>query len=1011
MEEIKKNNGLDRSPGSDLPGKSGNTQRSIPKEHPLDSLDTDMSFKGRMRRAIKCYGYLGICFIVPMFIMLLAYASRNVFPFGEESVLVLDLNGQYVYYFEALRDIITDGGSLLYSFRRALGGEFLGIIGYYLASPLSIIVALFPADMITEALLCIFLLKVGISGLTFGFYLHRTRKRNPVLAVMFSSMYALSAYAVVMQHNTMWIDNLMLLPLILLGVEELIKHKKYKMFIITLSIAVFSNFYIGYMTCMFVALYFFYYYYSHTEDVRNPDGEKNHLIRSLVRIGISAAIMLCITAVMVWSSYTALTFGKTGFTDPNYAFNQNFDFLDLISKMYFGSYDTVRPEGWPFVYSGMLTFILVPLYFFAKKISTREKVATGIFITCMFLGFNATTIDMFWHGMQRPNWLNYRYSFMVCFILIIMAHRVFENIDDIGYKPVIACSAAIAGILIVLQKMEYENLPDLSAVWASLAFIAVYLLMMRGITFPKDAIKRTSVLVLTIFVGFELYASALSNLIRLDEDVVYTSRTTYRDHMDLYQPAFDKLHETDTSFYRSEKVVYKRNNDNLAQGVFGLSNSTSTLNADTIKMLQFIGLASKSHWSKYLGSTPATDTLLGIKYLIGENRGALPDYYTEISTTMGTGNNAGKMLYTYKNPYAMSVAFGANEAIADLDLFGVEKEAEGGGIIGTAKEVIADVFGVEFETETTTVGLPKEETEPEQKNPFERLNAIYAALLGDEELNMFVHLPHSYPVSNNLTTSGVVEHTKYSPVNSGTASYLSYDITAETDDVIYMYIPTTYPRECKLTVNNVSKGTYFGNETHRIVELGSYAPGTKLNIKLELKDDCVYINTVETGYFYYFDENVYINAANRLKGSEFNITEWSEDTLIGNINVAKGDELIFTTIPYDEGWKVICDGKEINYFEVLDSLIAFRIPMGQHTLTLKYRPDCAIYGGMISIAGVLIFVGLCVAEYVWKKKKIAGIPAPAPDEDAFGEENLESSKSPENDTPEVVESESDDTSK
>ena len=946
MEEIKNNGDAFSSDSSSSPS-ANDGMRSIPKAAELkDNLMVDTSFMGRVRRAFRSHGYLSLCFIVPTLLMLLVYASMNVFPFGEESVLVLDLNAQYVYYFEALRDIITDGGSLLYSFRRAMGGEFLGIIGYYLASPLSFIVALFPESMMTEALLCIFLLKVGASGLSLGIYLDRTRKRNPVLAVMFSTMYALCAYAVVMQHNTMWIDCLALLPLIILGVEELIKHKKYKLFVITLSIAVFSNFYIGFMTCIFVALYFFYYYYAHSEEERNPDGEANHLIKSVIRIGLCSVLMVAITAVMLWSSYTALQFGKTEFTDPSYNFNQKFDFLDLVSKMYFGSYDTVRPEGWPFVYSGMLTFMLVPLFFFLKKISLRKKIATGIFLVVMFVCFNGSLIDMFWHGLQNPNWLNHRYSYMVSFLFIIIAHRVFENLEELGYRPVIFSACTIGGVLLILQKLNYQNLPDLTAVWASLAFLAVYLLLLKGVTLPNIATKRTATLILTIFIGFEMYANGLDNLMSLDNDVVYTSRTTYRNHVDTYRPVFDKLQEIDSSFYRSEKVIYKKNNDNLALGTFGFSNSTSTLNADTIQFLHYVGLASQSHWSKYLGSTPATDSLLGIKYLVGENSATLPDYYTEIDSETVTVGELNKTLHIYKNPYAMSVAFGADESIADIDFFADDTEK-------------AKNTGVE--------------------NPFTRMNTIYGSLLGEGTADIFVNLEHSYPVTHNLTTGSASGHNKYTPVDANATSYISYEITAETDDVIYMYIPTTYTRECNLTVNNMSKGTYFGNETHRVVELGSYEPGTKLNIKLELNEDVLYIKASDYNYFYYFNEDVYLDAVTRLKGSEFRINEWTEDTLEGTINVAAGDELIFTTIPYDKGWKVIADGKEVETFEVLDSLIAFKLPAGEHELTMKYRPNCAVYGSLISVGGIVIFILTCTAEYVWKKRKAATVPAVAAD--------------------------------
>lgn len=898
-----------------------------------DELTPPSGFRARLRRALKSRGYLGLCFIVPALLMWLIYASMNVYPFGEESVLVLDLNGQYVYYFSALRDILTSGGSLLYTFRRALGGEFMGIIGYYLASPLSFIVALFPETMMTEALLFMFLLKCGLSGLTFGIYLDRTRKKNPTLTFIFSTMYALTAYAVVMQHNTMWIDNLILLPIILLGVEELIRHKKYKMLVISLSVAVISNFYIGYMTCIFVALYFFYFYYSHTEEERNPDGESAHLLKSVVRIGFCAIAMVAITAVMLWSSYYSLKFGKTEFTNPSYGFGQQFDFLDMISKMYFGSYDTVRPEGLPFLYSGMLTFMLVPLYFFVKNITTREKIATGIFLTFMFVCFNGSTLDIVWHGMQRPNWLNYRYSFMVCFLFLVIAHRVMENIDELGYRPIIISAVSIAALLLVLQKLDLENLPDLEAVWASLAFIALYLLLLRGATFKTENIRRTSVLVMAIFICFEMYAAGLSNLMRLDDDVVYSNRTGFRDHIDKYSPVVDAMREMDTSFYRSEKVVNRKTNDNLALDVFGLSNSTSTLNASTIKFLKYLGLASKSHWSKYLGSTPVADSILGVKYIIGSPKG------DEISPLYTTALEYSSDLTIYENPYAMSVAFGVDPALASVKLF--------------------------------------DDDESEYHNPFERMNGIVASMLGEESADIFVYLPNSLPATTNLTKGSTTGHVKYTPVTAGESAYLVYTLTAETDDTIFMYIPTTYDRECKLSVNGVSKGTYFGNETHRIVELGSYEPGTKLSVKLELSKDDLYISTDNDDYFYYFDADAFSEIMPRLRGSEFDIAEWTEDTLEGTINVAEGKELVYTSIPYDKGWKVICDGEEVETFEILDALIGFNLTPGEHTLVMKYRPDCVIYGSMISAGGIIAFTGFCVFDHL-RKKRAQSEPAVVP---------------------------------
>jgi uncharacterized membrane protein YfhO len=217
-------------------------------------------------------------------------------------VLVLDLNAQYVFFYEALREFVHGDQSLLYSFSRQLGGEFMGIYAYYLASPFSYIVALFPKGRILEALLSIFLLKTGLCGASFGFYLHKTtrhedRKKTSIIA--FSIMYALCSYAIVHQHNSMWIDALIWLPILTYAIEELIKRGKFKLFVIALAMTVMSNYYIGYMVCFYVALYFFYYYVARSENGENNLlGEKAHFLKSLLRIGGYSLLALGISVPM-----------------------------------------------------------------------------------------------------------------------------------------------------------------------------------------------------------------------------------------------------------------------------------------------------------------------------------------------------------------------------------------------------------------------------------------------------------------------------------------------------------------------------------------------------------------------------------------------------------------------------------------------------------------------------------------------------------------------------------------
>lgn len=165
---------------------------SVPKEKL--SFKNFFSFLGGWFIRNKLYF---LAFAIPVIIMYIAYAMFKVYPFGEESVLVLDLNGQYVYYFEALRDAFWGEESILYNWSRNLSGGYIGIIGYYLASPFTLIVMLLPRTMLLGSLQIMILAKLGTAGVTFSYYLQKSKKMPPLQTVIFSTLYALCAYGVI----------------------------------------------------------------------------------------------------------------------------------------------------------------------------------------------------------------------------------------------------------------------------------------------------------------------------------------------------------------------------------------------------------------------------------------------------------------------------------------------------------------------------------------------------------------------------------------------------------------------------------------------------------------------------------------------------------------------------------------------------------------------------------------------------------------------------------------------
>ncbi|MBQ2733567.1 MAG: YfhO family protein [Clostridia bacterium] len=923
-------------------------------------------FGAAIKRITKApTAYLAWAFFLPALLMFAIYAALGTYPFGESSVLVLDLNGQYVYFFEALRDLVYGEGDFLYSFGRALGGEFLGIYAYYLASPLSYIVCLFPKHAILEALYAMFVIKCGLCGLTFGYYLHATGKvKGKSANVMFSTMYALCAYNVVYQHNTMWIDCVFLLPLVALGIEKLISERKHMLFTVSLALAILSNYYIGYMMCIFVLAYSVYYYFSIPKTESDVFGERCHFLRSVMRVAAFSLIAIAISMMITLPAVYALSFGKDDFQtagldisnplaiienfkkNPHFKLTQRFDFIDLFGKFFAGAYDNVRPDGLPNVYSGMLALILLPLYFLNSKRAKSERIGTALFIVFFILCFNFNPIDMAWHGFAIPNWLNYRYSFMLSFILIVAARRAYDSLAESGPRVLLATCLALAFSLLVMQKMGSKGVGDFECVWLSLAFITIYCIALSLAT--RTRTKETSAMIMCVIVALEMFCSGLLGLVQLDEDVVISSYTSYHEFIDEIQPIIDEVKAEDTSFYRMEKNDHRKVCDPYAIGIRGLSGSTSTLNKETILFLQRMGYSSKSHWSKYLGGTPLSDSLLGIKYLVTKTSDSTvhPSWGDIYKTDEENGYQV------YLNPYAMAIAYVVNDDIQDLyfsdpnpaDLYSAYEDAE-------------------YTESEDPIELPELIPYEQLNNPFERMNAMVTAMLGaDEEIKLFKRIKDVDATMNNLNMSFAGGHKKYSPRTTGVDASLEYKVTPEVDGIIYCYFASNYPREAKLTVNGTSYGTYFGNETQRIVSLGERDTARDISVKLTLTQADMYIMNGETDFFWYIDEAVYEEVMSKLVQGNMQIEEYTESYFKGTVTTSEEFSTVFTSLPYDEGWQVYVDGEKVEIFKSLDALIAFEIEgeYGEHDVVIKYRPAAVRNGIIITVIGIVLLVLISV---------------------------------------------------
>ena len=913
------------------------------------------------------YGYLNNAFFFPALIMLAIYLALGHKPLGDSSILTLDLNAQYVYFYEALREFVYGDASLLYSFSRSLGGEFMGIYAYYVASPLSYIVAIFPKSMMLFALLTIVVIKIGLCGLSFGFYLHKQSSiKDPNKIILFSTMYALSAYAITYQNNIMWIDGLFLLPILTYSIERLVTKGRYKLFVGTLALMMMSHYYIGYMLCWytFFCFFFTYFRYSDRSFITKP---KTHFIKSLFKIGASSVLAIGMAAFVIGAAYYSLQFGKNEFSEPNWDFFAKFDLFDLFPKLLPGSYDTVMHEGLPLLYSGVLTLFMLPIYFMAKRVSGREKIFYGAFTILYVLIMVINPTDLVMHGFQEPNCLNYRYSFIVIFLLLIMAYKGFCEIEEHSGKTILGTGACVLVLLALAQKMEFPNfvLQDkenykygfvfnkLPLVWVVVfTIVAIFAIGAIVCYLIKSKDKKRMMNVLILAVCIELFVNGLVLICSMGYDVGYSSYSSYADYFKKLAPIVETVQEQDKTFYRSEKTSHRCTNDNMALNIKGLSNSTSTLNQNVIYLLEYFGYYADAHWTQYIGSTVVTDSLFGIKYVYSNTENeynketlALNDLMDRYYELVAEDEN----YYAYKNPYSLGLAYGVDELMKSFETT------------------------LKYDYSTNT-GL---------KNPFEVQNLVLNTILGnpeDDQTEFFVALPLSKSANISGTTGTVAGGIEYSmSVTDPEDRYLEFNFTVETTGPMYLFLPTAYERSFTLYINDEQ---YVSNSIYsRIVYLGYREEGEAMHLKFRLDDNKLYFFK-NTDYIYTLDMQAFEYAYRQIAKTSLVTKEGStDDHIYGSITTHEDNKTIMTTIPYDAGWKVYVDGKQVETYKIFgDTLMAFDIEnAGEHEIEFKYMPSIYVIGGIISAISTVIFGALIFIDCK-KRKKVPVIVTQTPTE-------------------------------
>lgn len=332
-------------------------------------------------------------FFLPVAVMLALFAVKRIYPFGDRSFLSGDLYHQYMPFFSELLHKVKAGENLGFSFHVGIGSNFLALFVYYLASPFHALAFLVPETFLTEFIGYLIVFKTGLCGLTACCYLQKHFDTEDPGTLFFSMFYAFSGFMAAYSYNIMWVDCIWLAPLIVLGLERLVKEGKCTLYCVTLAFSIFTNYYISIMICIFLVLYFGYLMI--VCGGKRLRGLGNFVLYSLLAGGMAAMLLIPEVCAIL----------RTDFGDMDFPTKVEswFSVLDMLARHLVCVYTERGLDHWPNLYCGSAVLMLIPMYLMNRKISVREKFCRMGLAGFFLLSFSTNILDFIWHGLNYPD--------------------------------------------------------------------------------------------------------------------------------------------------------------------------------------------------------------------------------------------------------------------------------------------------------------------------------------------------------------------------------------------------------------------------------------------------------------------------------------------------------------------------------------------------------------------------------------------------------------------------------
>lgn len=927
----------------------------------------------------KAPNYLLWAFLLPFLGMLAVMVIGRYEPFGpDRSMLYSDMYHQYYPFFVNFRKHLLSGESLLYNWDIGMGIDYLGLISYYLASPLNLLSVFIPADFTLEYFSLLAPVKLGFAGLFFAIFLKRLFGKNDFSISVFGAFYGLCAWGLGYHWNVMWLDSFALLPLVALGTVTLLRDKKFILYTITLTLSVLSNYYIGLFVCIFVFLLFICYEICRFQGLRRLFEDLGRIaLFSILAIGMTlflelpalAALQntqssvnafpdsfalnivdtaLCAPAAEAWEAYKAAIEANSGFfecfglffTAIGKSFLPVMDGMRQIAGNISGSHVHTFKEGLPNLYCGVGTIFLGFLFLTAKEVKLRDKLCSVALLVFFMLSMLIRQLDYIWHGFHFTNMIPYRFSFLFSFVMLYIAYRAWTLRDSFKLWQFIVAGVLSLGLMLCSdERFTFIFLSYNISLLLMILGIFVYMLIDRRmdrnakeplpvLVLDRREVKRTQYGTWAILAVMCL--ELVLNMANFGFRFQYTSITDYPKRYESCQKALDYMYdrEKDEDFFRTEVTHAQALNDSALIGYSGISTFTSSANVRITEFMAALGYGAKNTYNRYCfeDGSPVGNMFLNLKYMIDRTDSQAENAYFDPVHTFGN-------VTLLENNAYLPLGFLANNELASWDI-------------------------------------------SKPLHPFNRDCELFSLATGIDD--------HVWDITDEKQLS--VKAYDVNIVSNNGDGYVTYNaITA--GKIRYVYQMNQEGLMClRISASEHNNFRVYRNGQEVFRENISL-PQTFSVSNVQIGDTIIvelHCNANTSGslmiHSAVLNEDIYRQGVNILSESTLDLTDFSNTLVEGTITCNR-DGLLYTSIPYDGNWVVTVDGKPAEAVLVGNCMMALNLTEGTHTIRFVYQNTTFILGLTLSLLCAAAFVALILANRKTSKAKESLARRPAPDKE------------------------------